>query len=69
MTRTTSAASRGADYDAVIVGSGVNSLVAGAILARGGWRVCVLERNPELGGAIRTDEITEPGFTHDVYSC
>jgi phytoene dehydrogenase-like protein len=59
---------RVADYDAVIVGSGVNSLACGALLARGGWRVCVLERNPWLGGAIRTAEITEPGFVHDVLS-
>lgn len=57
------------DYDAVVVGSGINSLVAAAMLARGGWRVCVLERNDELGGAIRTAEITEPGFQHDVFSC
>jgi phytoene dehydrogenase-like protein len=63
-----SQALRHADYDAVVVGSGINSLVAAATLARGGWRVCVLERNDELGGAIRTAEITVPGFTHDVFS-
>jgi phytoene dehydrogenase-like protein len=63
-----SRASRHADCDAVIVGSGINSLVAAATLARGGWRVHVLERNDELGGAIRTAEITVPGFTHDVFS-
>ena len=57
-----------ADYDAVIVGSGVNSLACGALLARAGWRVCVLERNDRFGGAILTDEITEPGFLHDVLS-
>ncbi|HET6945602.1 MAG TPA: NAD(P)/FAD-dependent oxidoreductase, partial [Gaiellaceae bacterium] len=56
------------DYDAVIVGSGVNSLACGALLARGGWRVCVLERNDWLGGAIRTAELTQPGFVHDVLS-
>jgi phytoene dehydrogenase-like protein len=55
-------------YDAVIVGSGINSLVAAALLARGGWRVCVLERNDWLGGAIRTAEITEPGFLHEVFA-
>ena len=54
--------------DAVVVGSGVNSLACGALLARGGWRVCVLERNDRFGGAIRTEEITEPGFVHDVLS-
>jgi phytoene dehydrogenase-like protein len=57
-----------ADYDAVLVGSGVNALACGALLARGGWRVCVLERNDWLGGAIRTAEITEPGYHHDVFS-
>ena len=57
-----------ADYDAVIVGSGVNSLACGALLAREGWRVCVLERNDWLGGAIHTAELTEPGYLHDVFS-
>jgi phytoene dehydrogenase-like protein len=57
-----------AEYDAVIVGSGVNSLACGALLARAGWRVCVLERNDWLGGAIHTAELTEPGFHHDVFS-
>ncbi len=57
-----------ADYDAVLVGSGVNSLACGALLARAGWRVCVLERNDWLGGAIHTAEITEPGYHHDVFS-
>ena len=56
-------------FDAVIVGSGINSLAAGALLARAGWSVCILERNDWLGGAIKTAEITEPGFHHDVFSC
>ena len=55
-------------YDAVAIGSGINSLVAAALLAKKGWKVCVLERNPWLGGAIRTEEITERGFLHEVYS-
>jgi phytoene dehydrogenase-like protein len=58
-----------ASADAVIVGSGVNSLTAAALLARAGWRVSVLERNDRLGGAIRTvSDLTEPGFTHEVLS-
>jgi phytoene dehydrogenase-like protein len=56
------------DADAVVVGSGVNGLACGALLAKAGWRVIVLERNDWLGGAIRTAEITEPGFHHDVFS-
>jgi len=55
-------------FDAVIVGSGINSLACGALLARGGWGVCVLEREDVLGGAIRTEELTEPGFLHDTFS-
>src|SRR5216117_1276265 len=57
-----------ADVDAIVVGSGINSLACAALLARGGFRVCVLEREDELGGAIRTAELTEPGFLHDVLS-
>ena len=57
-----------AEHDAVIVGSGINSLACAALLARAGWSVCVLERNDWLGGAIKTAEITVPGFRHDVFS-
>lgn len=55
-------------YDAIFVGSGINSLVGAALLAKAGWKVLVLERNSWLGGAIRSEEITEPGFVHDLYS-
>ena len=55
-------------YDVAIVGGGINSLAAAAFLARGGKRVCVLEAEDEFGGAIKTAELTEPGFVHDVLS-
>jgi phytoene dehydrogenase-like protein len=54
--------------DAVVVGSGINSLACAALLARGGWSVRVLEREEETGGCIRTTELTEPGYLHDVFS-
>ena len=57
-----------ADHDAVIVGSGINSLACAALLARAGWDVCVFERSSHLGGAIQTAELTEPGYLHDVFS-
>ena len=58
-----------AAYDAVFVGSGINSLAGAALLAKDGWRVCVLERNDWLGGAIRTvDGLTAPGFRHEAYA-
>jgi phytoene dehydrogenase-like protein len=57
-----------AEYDAILVGSGINSLACGALLARAGWRVAVLERNDWLGGAIKTEELTRPGYVHDTFS-
>lgn len=54
------------DPDYVIVGSGINALVAAAMLGRKGKRVLVLERNERIGGCIRSEEITAPGFIHDV---
>jgi phytoene dehydrogenase-like protein len=54
-------------YDAVFVGSGINSLAGAALLAQAGWSVCVLERNDAAGGCIRTStDLTLPGFTHEV---
>ncbi len=52
--------------DHVIVGSGINALVCAAVLAGKGGKVLVLERNDRIGGCIRTEEITAPGFIHDV---
>jgi phytoene dehydrogenase-like protein len=52
--------------DHVIIGSGINALVAGAMLALKGDRVLMLEREATLGGCLRTEEITLPGFRHDV---
>ena len=55
-------------FDAVLVGSGINSLACAALLSRAGWSVCVLERNDWFGGAVKTAELTKPGFHHDVFS-
>lgn len=56
-----------AAHDAVFVGAGINSLACAALLSQAGWKVCVVERSPELGGCIRTSrDLTAPGFTHEV---
>jgi phytoene dehydrogenase-like protein len=58
-----------AGFDAVLVGSGINTLTAAALLAGDGWAVCVVEQSDRLGGAIRTEsDYTLPGFTHEVLS-
>jgi phytoene dehydrogenase-like protein len=57
-----------AHHDAIVVGSGVNGLACAALLAKAGWNVCVLEQNEWFGGAIKTAEVTAPGYRHDVFS-
>src|SRR4051794_11674084 len=54
--------------DAVVIGAGPNGLVAANVLADAGWEVEGLEAQPEPGGAVRSGELTLPGFVHDRFS-
>lgn len=38
------------NYDAIVVGGGINGLVAGAVLGRKGKKVCIIEKLDSFGG-------------------
>ncbi|MHB1911557.1 MAG: phytoene desaturase family protein, partial [Acidimicrobiales bacterium] len=54
--------------DAAVIGAGPNGLVAANMLADAGWEVLVLEAQPDPGGAVRSAELTLPGFCHDRFA-
>lgn len=54
--------------DVVFVGAGHNALISAARLAEAGYRVLVLERADQVGGALRSAEITEPHFISDLFA-
>jgi phytoene dehydrogenase-like protein len=54
------------DFDVVVAGAGHNSLITAAYLARAGLRVLVLERASRIGGDTSTEEVTLPGYRHDL---
>ncbi|RYV51110.1 phytoene desaturase family protein [Pengzhenrongella frigida] len=54
--------------DAVVIGAGPNGLVAANALADAGWEVLLLEAADDVGGAVRSAQVTAPGFTTDLFS-
>lgn len=55
------------NFDAIVIGAGHNGLTTANYLARGGMRVCVLERRHVVGGAAVTEEF-HPGYRNSMAS-
>ncbi|MEP6747828.1 MAG: NAD(P)/FAD-dependent oxidoreductase [Bacteroidota bacterium] len=41
-------------YDIIIIGSGMGGLICGDVLSREGYKICVLEKNKQIGGCLQT---------------
>ena len=54
--------------DAVVIGAGINGMVAAAELAGAGWSVALVDGRDRLGGFIGSAERTIPGYVHDTWS-
>ncbi len=54
-------------YDAIIIGAGHNGTALGTYLAKCGWDVAIFEKRAEEGGGLSTEELTRPGFLHNLH--
>jgi len=55
-------------FDGIVIGGGHNGLITAAYLAKAGLRVAVFESRPNVGGACATEELTVPGFKHNIHA-
>src|SRR5882757_2551123 len=56
------------DFDAVVLGSGPNGLAGAITLQQKGLSVLLIEGRKDIGGGLRSAELTLPGFIHDICS-
>jgi len=55
-------------YDGIIIGAGHHGLILGTYLARAGLKILLAERRLTYGGGLCTEEVTLPGFYHNLHS-
>jgi phytoene dehydrogenase-like protein len=56
------------DFDAIVVGSGPNGLAAAITMQQQGLSTLLIEKANHIGGGLRTEQLTLPGFKHDICS-
>lgn len=55
-------------FDVIVIGAGHNGFICATYLARAGLDVCIVEKRLEAGGGLTTEEVTIPGFYHNLHS-
>src|SRR6185436_7461701 len=55
------------DFDVVIAGAGLGGLECAVILASEGYKVCVLEKNHQLGGSLQVFSRNKTVFDTGVH--
>lgn len=55
-------------FDGIIIGAGHNGLTTAAYLAKAGLKIAVFESRPSVGGGFATEELTAPGFKHNIHA-
>src|SRR5215469_7789819 len=55
-------------YDGIVIGAGHHGLILGSYLAKAGLDILLVDRRLRYGGGLSTEEVTAPGFFHNLHS-
>lgn len=55
-------------FDGIVIGGGHNGLITAAYLAKAGLKIAVFEARHLIGGGFATEELTLPGFKHNIHT-
>jgi phytoene dehydrogenase-like protein len=55
-------------YDGIVIGAGHHGLILGSYLAKAGLDILLVDKRLRYGGGLSTEEVTAPGFFHNLDS-